>query len=300
MRGKHAEARKIIARYQTTEGDNVNHPLVNAVMQQMEESLAQSSQENKKSWDWRAFAKRGARYRILCLVLYSIFQQWNGGGIIGNYLTPALETVGITESSEILAIQFGSTVTYCVFTVAGSFIVDRFGRRTLIFAGLISFILLQTAATITSWQFSLHEKSVTASLTIFWIFLFQFCSSLLIATMHNLYPIEILSLALRAKGMGLYGLVQGAAGVVNTYGISVGINKIGYKIWVVYIVYNTIQLGLSYFIFPEMRGLSLEEIDAVFETKGVRPVKMSMDIQKAKREKARLENEVGHSSGREL
>ncbi|EAW09824.1 uncharacterized protein ACLA_040400 [Aspergillus clavatus NRRL 1] len=92
--------------------------------------------------------------------------------------------------------------------------------------------------------------------------------------MHNLYPVEILSLPLRARGMGLYGLIQGGAGVIQTYGIG---------IWVVYIVYNCVQLVLSYFVFPETSNLSLEEIDAVFETPGVRPVKMSLDIQKAKK-----------------
>ena len=99
---------------------------------------------------------------------------------------------------------------------------------------------------------------------------------------------------LRGVAMGVLraaGLIQGAAGTVNNYGISVGINKSGYKIWVVYIVYNTIQLVLSYFIFPETHGLTLEEMDAVFETPGVRPVKMSMDIQTAKKEKARMEAE---------
>lgn len=111
--------------------------------------------------------------------------------------------------------------------------------------------------------------------------------------MHNLYPVEILSLALRAKGMGLYGLIQGAAGSVQNYGIAVGINKLGYKIWAVYVAYNTIQLVVSYFVFPETFGLSLEEIDNVFETPGVHPVKMSLDIQKAKKEKDRLENEAG-------
>lgn len=88
--------------------------------------------------------------------------------------------------------------------------------------------------------------------------------------------------------MGLYGLIQGGASAVQTYGIGVGIEKVGYKIWVVYIVYNTVQLILSYFIFPETGGLSLEEIDTVFETPGVAPVKMSLDIQKAKKERAAL------------
>lgn len=204
----------------------------------------------------------------------------------------ALELVGITETLPQLGINLGLTATYFVFTAVGSIIIDFFRRRTLIFAGLISIILLQIASTITSWQYSITESHATAVLTLLWIFSFQTCSSLFIATMHNLYPVEILSLALRAKGMGLYGLIQGAAGTVHNYGISVGIEKLGYKIWCVYIVYNTVQLALSYFLFPETFGLSLEEIDAVFETPRVHPVKMSLDIQKAKQERQRLDDEL--------
>ncbi|KAH7309323.1 MFS sugar transporter-like protein [Rhexocercosporidium sp. MPI-PUGE-AT-0058] len=289
-KGKKEQAKKMIARYHTTEGNNPDHPLVGVVVRQIEESLS-NSPKNREVWDFRAFFKRGARYRVLVLILYSIFQQWNGGGIIGQYLVPALETIGITDSMKQLGFNFGSTAVYFVFTVFGSFIIDRFKRRTLIFAGLITFIVLQTCATITSWQYNLHKSDTQAALTVVWIFIFQACSATLIATMHNLYPVELLSLHLRAKGMALYGLVQGAAGTVNNYGISVGINKIGYKIWVVYIGYNCIQLVLSYFIFPETHGLTLEEMDAVFETPGVRPVKMSMDIQKAKKEKARMDAE---------
>jgi hypothetical protein len=116
-------------------------------------------------------------------------------------------------------------------------------------------------------------------------------------------------LPLRAKGMGLYGVIQGACGAIEAYGISIGISKVGYKIWCVYIVYNVLQLvgepplhqgsllwssllTASYFVFPETSKLSLEEIDAVFETPGVAPVKMSLDIQKAKKERGRLDREV--------
>jgi len=289
LRGKRDKAREVIARYQTTEGNNLDHPLVLAVTQQIEESIENDKTNMQKSWDYRVFFTKKARYRLGVLVLYSIFQQWNGGGIIGQYMSPALETVGITKAIDKQGINFGLTAVYFVFTVVGSFIIDRFRRRTLIFAGLISFIILQTAVTITSWKWTENPSKGLAVLTVFWVFLFQVCSSTLIATMHNLYPVEILNLTLRAKGMGVFGLVQGAAGTVQNYGISVGIQKLGYKIWCIYIIYNTIQLVLSYFIFPETYGLSLEEIDNVFETPGVRPVKMSLDIQKAKEEHARLE-----------
>ncbi|KKK18080.1 MFS sugar transporter protein [Aspergillus ochraceoroseus] len=199
-------------------------------------------------------------------------------------MVPALETIGIHGSMQQLGISLGTTATYFVFTAVGALLIDKFRRRTMIFSGLATMILFQTATTITSWQYSVHATHAAAALTILWIFMYQTFSAMLIATMHNLYPVEILSLPLRAKGMGLYGLIQGGAGAVQTYGISIGIDKLGYKIWVVYIVYNSVQLALSYFVFPETYGLSLEEIDAVFETPGVSPVKMSKDIYKAKRQ----------------
>jgi hypothetical protein len=64
-----------------------------------------------------------------------------------------------------------------------------------------------------------------------------------------------------------------------------------YTLGAVYVGYNLLQLVLSYFVFPETANLSLEEIDAVFETKGVNPVPMSLNIQKAKKETQRLNAE---------
>lgn len=91
--------------------------------------------------------------------------------------------------------------------------------------------------------------------------------------------------------MALYSLVQSVAGVIQTYGISVGINKVGYKIWVVYIVYNSIQLVAAYFIFPETSKLSLEDIDYIFETPNEHPVKLSLKIEAARKEKEQADRE---------
>ncbi|KFX99469.1 hypothetical protein V495_05708 [Pseudogymnoascus sp. VKM F-4514 (FW-929)] len=290
LKGKIAQARRVVARYQTN-SDDEHSELVNAVIAQIEDSIEQDRVINRQWWNFFVFFTKPVRYRLLVLVLYSIFQQWNGGGIITTYLVPALDTVGITNKTSIAGINFGLTAIYCVFTVAGSFLIDMVNRRTLIFAGLISFVVLQTAATITGWRYSVDPTTAAAALTLLWIFSFQICSATLIATMHNLYPVECLSLVLRAKGMGFFSLIQGIAGTVQNYGISLGIGPLGYKIWAVYVGYNLLQLVLSYFVFPETANLSLEEIDAVFETKGVNPVPMSLNIQKAKKETQRLNAE---------
>lgn len=104
-------------------------------------------------------------------------------------MAAALETIGIDGTKPQLGITIGTTAVYFVFTAVGSLLVDKFRRRTLIFAGLISMIIFQTATTITSWQYSLHASHATAALTLLWIFLFQTFSATLIATMHNLYPV---------------------------------------------------------------------------------------------------------------
>lgn len=290
MKGRREEARRVIAKYMTTHND-INEPIVGLVMQQIEESLEESNTGVKAAWDYRVFFTKEVRFRTLILLIYSIFQQWNGGGIIGQYLTPALETIGITSDLDQLGINLGLTGVYFVFTAFGAYLIDIFRRRTLIFSGLIAIIIAQIAVTITSWQYNENPSHAIASLTIFWIFSFQVASASLIATMHNLYPVEIISLPLRAKGMGLYSMFQGAAGVVNNYAISLGIAQLGYKIWAVYIVYNFIQLIVSYFVFPETGKLSLEEIDTIFETKNTHPVKLSLKISKAKKEAAKFERE---------
>lgn len=221
--------------------------------------------------------------------------SFNRGGIIGYYLAPALDTIGITTQLDQLGISLGSTAIYFVFTLFGSYIIDYFRRRTLIFAGLISMICAQIAVTITSWQYNLSEQKTTAILTVVWIYLFQVCSATFIATMHNLYPVELLSLPLRAKGMGLFAMFQAIAAVVHNYGIGIGVGKVGYKIWAVYIVYNFIQIIISYYVFPETSKLNLEEIDTIFETPGGKPVKLSIKIADAKREKAKLDRQNGVS-----
>jgi len=259
MKGRYDDARAVIAKTMTTNND-VNAPIVPIVFRQIEESLESAASGTKTlraAWDFRVFFTRRVAFRTTVIVVYSCFQSWNGGGIIGTYLTPALETVGITSSLSQTGISLGTTATYFVFTAVGAYLIDKMRRRTLIFAGLVSCIVTQVAVTITSWQYTKTESTAAAGLTVFWVFLFQSLSAMFIATMHNLYPVEVLSLPLRAKGMAFYSIVQSAAGVVQNYGISIGIGAVGYKIWVVYIVYNCLQLVASYFLFPETSKVSL-------------------------------------------
>ena len=50
MRGQKEKAKKVVARFQTTEGTNLDHPLVTAVISQIEESLEENAHGHRQFW----------------------------------------------------------------------------------------------------------------------------------------------------------------------------------------------------------------------------------------------------------
>jgi MFS family permease len=85
MRGNRQKAKEVVAKYHTTSTD-INEPIVELVISQIEESLESDRTGFRAFWDYRVFFTKLARYRLLVLALYSIFQQWNGGSIITYYV----------------------------------------------------------------------------------------------------------------------------------------------------------------------------------------------------------------------
>jgi MFS family permease len=79
IRGQREKARQVIAKYQTTSG-SLDEPIVDIVASQIEESLETSRTGFKQSWNFAVFVTKTVRYRLMVLVLYSMFQSWNGGG----------------------------------------------------------------------------------------------------------------------------------------------------------------------------------------------------------------------------
>ncbi|KAL6399770.1 lactose permease [Ilyonectria robusta] len=83
--------------------------------------------------------------------------------------------------------------------------------------------------------------------------------------LQTLYAVECLENRTRAKGSGLNFLFLNIAMVVNTWGISEGIRKLGWKLYVIYIVWIGIEMVIIYFWFVETAGKTLEELSEVFE-----------------------------------
>lgn len=173
-----------------------------------------------------------------------------------------IENAGITNKNKQLLINAINPIFSMMGAVYGATLLDKLGRRFMMLAGLagalFSYVLL-TAFTASS---AAHPNLSYG--TIVSIFLFGIIFAWGFTPLQTLYAVECLENRTRAKGSGLNFLFLNIAMVVNTYGISVGIAKIGWKLYLVYIAWICIEMVTIYFFFVETAGKTLEEMSDIF------------------------------------
>jgi hypothetical protein len=62
--------------------------------------------------------------------------------------------------------------------------------------------------------------------------------------------------------------------LINQFATPIGLQKIGYKMYIIWTIWNAVECLISYFIHVETAHWSLEELDQIFEAPN--PVKASL------------------------
>ncbi|KAK3613778.1 hypothetical protein LTR56_027682 [Elasticomyces elasticus] len=202
------------------------------------------TRNDKPWWDFKELFHTGAaRYRLYMVIVISFFAQWSGNNVISYFMPKMIEAAGITSSSTHLLINAINRIFSLIAAVYGATLFDKLGRRVMLMAGLVgalgSYVLL-TAFTATS-----SSNSDMAYGNIVSIYLFGILFAWDWTPLQNLYAVECLE--------------------NRTRGISVGIAKIGWNLYLMYIVWICVEFVIVYFFFVETKGKTLEELSEVFE-----------------------------------
>jgi MFS family permease len=279
------EALAIFAKYHGN-GDE-NSPIVQLQYHEIVEQMKLTRSENPW-WDFRELVNsRAARYRLCMVIGMSFFGQWSGNNVVSYFMVcnPAksarkakslqsfpqpemIKQAGILDPNKQLLINAINPIFSIMGAVYGATLLDKLGRRTMMLAGLsgglFSYILLTAFTASTASNPSLSYGVIVS------IFLFGVVFAWGFTPLQTLYAVECLENRTRAKGSGLNFLFLNIAMVVNTYGISVGIQAIGWKLYIVYIVWICVEIATIYFFFVETAGKTLEEMGEIFEAKNPR------------------------------
>ncbi|KAH9860718.1 hypothetical protein J1614_012050 [Plenodomus biglobosus] len=254
------EAIAIMAKYHG-DGDE-NSPIVQLQLHEITEDFSATRSDNPW-WDFRELVNtRASRYRLFMVICMAFFGQWSGNNVVSYFMPLMVAQAGIDDPNTQLLINAINPIFSMLAAIYGATLLDRLGRRKMLmgglWGGLFSYILL-TAFTATA-----NSENNLAYGTIACIYLFGIFFAWGWTPLQTLYAVECLENRTRAKGSGLNFLFLNIAMVVNTYGISVGMEKIQWRLYLVFIGWICVEIAVIFFFFVETAGRSLEELSEIF------------------------------------
>lgn len=87
------------------------------------------------------------------------------------------------------------------------------------------------------------------------IFLFGMVYSFGMTPLQALYPVEVLSFEMRAKGMAFSSLAVNVGGLLNQFAWPVSLKAIGWHTYIIFVIWDFVQFALFYF-FSKSRWTS--------------------------------------------
>ncbi|KAH7121803.1 general substrate transporter [Dactylonectria estremocensis] len=264
--GRRAEARKILGDYHA--GGDQDSALVNFEMAEIEGALTNEA-DNMSQNSWlELFRTPANRRRTLIAVLVGWFAQWNGIAIVSYYLFLVLNTVGITEAKDQTLINGLLQVSNWLAAVfVGAMLVDKLGRRTLFLvstSGMLVSYIIWTA--LTSHFIQTHDET-TGRVVVAFIFITFFFYAIAWAPLLQAYTVEIFPYTLRSRGVSIMYVTTFTGLVVGNQVNPIAMGKIGWKYYILFCCILACLLFVIWFLFPETKGHTLEEIQEIFEGK---------------------------------
>jgi MFS family permease len=154
------------------------------------------------------------------------------------------------------------------FTLIGNtwtaFYVDRVGRRTCMLIGSIGCTVCVICLCALTAQYLGADNIAGLRGAVFFVFFFIFRWCFFIDATQYIYVAEIFPDHLRSQGVALGLSSFYLASDVTLVAAPVALNSIGWKFYLVLIVPSLCYIVAIYFLFPETKGRTLEEIGALF------------------------------------
>jgi len=185
-----------------------------------------------------------------------------------------LDTAGYHNSITKANINLGYSCFQFVFALVGAAFVDKIGRRPLMLFSMIGCCIVWIGMTTATAEYANHSEPAAAKATVAMIFIFGAVYSFGLTPLQALYPVEVLSFEMRAKGMAFSSLAVNAGGLLGQFAWPVSLANIGWKTYIVFVVWDAIQSIVFWYTMPETKNRTLEELDIIFESRN--PVKESL------------------------
>jgi sugar porter (SP) family MFS transporter len=199
------------------------------------------------------FWSQSLRTPILLAFLVAFFNQMSGINAILYFAPRIFELTGLGAKAALMQ-SVGIGVTNLVFTFIGLWLIDRLGRRTLLFIGSFGYIL---SLGLVSWAF------FTAHFSIVPVCIFAFIAAHAVGQGTVIWVLisEVFPNRYRAEGQSLGSFTHWifAAALTTFFPKIVNSFPAGY-VFLFFCFMMTLQLFWVIFMVPETKGVPLEDM----------------------------------------
>ncbi len=190
---------------------------------------------------------------IMLAVVFAFFNQVSGINAIIYYAPRIFEMTGLGNSSALIS-TVGIGVLNLVFTLIGMMLIDRSGRKFLMFIG--SFGLIISLGLVSNAFYSNEFGGVPAFLFLFIAFFALSQGAVIWVFISEIFPNEV-----RASGQSLGSFTHWILAAVIANAFPYFANKFGGGvIFSFFTVMMILQLFFVWRVMPETKGRTLEEI----------------------------------------
>ncbi|KAM0555076.1 hypothetical protein ACHAPJ_006425 [Fusarium lateritium] len=264
-KGKDEKALAILIKYHAN-GDSTD-PFIHAEYTEIQDTIRLETQAAENGW-MVFFKTPGNRKRLLLIVLTSFFSQCSGNGLVSYYLHDILNSVGIDKPYDQSLFNGGLQIWSFLVAIGFSvYFVEKLGRRMLFLIAAVGMLVVFSIWTGCSAVYADTGNQGAGRAVLAMIFLFYGVAGFAWPGLTVAYCSEILPYSIRAKGLAICLGVTALSGVLNQYVNPIGLDKLAWKFYFVYIVILVIEVACIWFLFVETRGPTLEEIAILFDGK---------------------------------
>ncbi|TFK64847.1 hexose transporter [Pluteus cervinus] len=261
-KGREQEALQTLAYYHAD--GNEQDPLVEYEFQEIKAALT-FEREVAANIGWLSLIKNpGNRKRMRIILALAFFSQWSGNGLVSYYLNKVFDTIGITDPDEQLLINGILNIFNFFVAITAGLLCNYAGRRRLFMLSTIGMLLFWTGQTI-SFKFASEGNTKAGKAVITFIFLYYGAYDLAFTPLIVSYTVEILPYALRAKGFTIFNFAISLSLIFNQYVNPVALGKLGWKYYLVYLVWLMFETVFCFIYIVETKNLTLEETAALFD-----------------------------------
>ncbi|WP_373519329.1 sugar porter family MFS transporter [Pricia sp.] len=201
------------------------------------------------------------RFPLMLAFFIAFFNQFSGINAFLYYAPRIFEAAGLGESTALLS-SIGIGITNIIFTFAGIFLIDKLGRRQLMYIGSVGYII---SLSLVASAFILQWEGMAVP-----IFLFLFIASHAIGQGAVIWVFisEVFPNHLRGSGQAFGSSTHWVLAAIIPSLVPFLFTEIGPgPVFAFFAFMMVLQLLFVRFFMPETKGVSLEELSKQFRNK---------------------------------